>query len=76
MTSLKDMVKGTTVNFLYYQAGELWYEVSYGEDETFKFPVPINDIGDAAVFQAEDKAILFMRYIRKYMQTLENKNVA
>ena len=35
----------------------------------FLFPVPIDDTGDAS-FLAEDKGILFMRYIRKYLESL------
>jgi hypothetical protein len=33
--------------------------------------VPIDDIGNATSL-AEDKAILFMRYIRKHLNTLED----
>lgn len=36
------------------------------------FPVPIEDIGDAT-FLAEDKAILFMRYIRKYIEEIKKE---
>jgi len=35
------------------------------------FPVPIAEAGTAA-FLAEDRAILFMRYIRKYMAVMED----
>lgn len=43
-----------------------------GEHEEFfykyyKFPVPIEDCGDAT-FPASEKAIMFMRYIRKAME--------
>jgi hypothetical protein len=64
--SIKDLVKNKRVSFSFYRAGELWYETSDG----FLFPVPIKDIGDAT-FMKEDKAILFMRYIRKYREELE-----
>ena len=36
----------------------------------FKFPVPITDCGDGT-FLAADKAILFMRYIRRHVAYLE-----
>lgn len=60
--------------------GQLWYKVSYtdgygGEPKvgqpiwTFEFPVPISEIG-TATFYPQDRAILFMRYIRKHMQFL------
>lgn len=67
MSDLKDLVKGKTVSFTFYRDGELWYKVD-GTD--FTFPVPISDTG-GAVFSAVDKAILFMRYIRKHLEMLE-----
>lgn len=68
--SIKDIVKGTTAQFTHYFDGDLWYNVEYGDNEVMVFPVPISDIGNAT-FKAEDKAMLFMRYIRKHMKTLE-----
>lgn len=32
--------------------------------DTYLFPVPLEDVGDAT-FNASEKALLFMRYIRK-----------
>lgn len=61
---LKDLVKDTTVVFLEYRKGNLWYLVV---DKDFKFPVPIEDTGDG-VFKNTDKAMLFMRYIRKHLE--------
>ena len=63
--SIKSMVKDKTVKFLYYREHELWYTTECG----FEFPVPINDVGSASM-NAEDKAILFMRWIRKHVATL------
>lgn len=54
------------VKFLYYQQGELWYETETG----FKFPVPINDTQDGK-FPAEDKALLYMRYIKRHIKMIE-----
>jgi hypothetical protein len=60
MYDLKEMVKdGRKVNFVRYKNSELWYVTETG----FEFPVPTADIGDG-VFLAQDKAILFMRYIK------------
>lgn len=68
--SLKDMVKDNKkVNFKFYRDGNLVYETDCG----LEFPVPVEDIGNAT-FMAQDKAILFMRYIRKHLKTLEEKN--
>lgn len=65
--SVKEMVvNNKKVKFLRYQKGELWYVTECG----FEFPVPINDCGDAS-FEKEDKAMLFMRWIRKHMESIE-----
>ena len=71
MSSLKDMVKGKKVHFHYYADQSLWYRTECG----FVFPVPIDDVG-GATFYATDKAILFMRYIRKHMEMIENERAA
>jgi len=64
--SIKEMVaKGRKVSFSHYKLGELWYRTETG----FQFPVPVSDCGDGT-FLAEDKAILFMRYIRKHLAYL------
>jgi hypothetical protein len=64
MTSLKDMVSGDKqVTFVRYRDGELWYVT----DDGFEFPVPVADIGNAT-FLARDKALLFMRYMRKHVE--------
>jgi hypothetical protein len=61
--SIKDMVSnGKKVHFQFYRQKELWYKTECG----FEFPVPIDDTGDG-VFLNEDKAILFMRYIRRHL---------
>ncbi len=65
--SLKEMVENNQkVTFRFYRDGHLWYSTECG----FEFPVPISEAG-TATFLAEDRAILFMRYIRKYMEYLE-----
>jgi hypothetical protein len=67
MKTLKEMVRpGKTVKFAFYRDGELHYVTECG----FLFAVPINDIGNAT-FLAEDKAILFMRYIRGQIELVE-----
>ena len=64
---LKDMVKDQKkVRFSFYRHGELWYVTECG----FEFPVPIDDVGDA-VFLQEDKAILFMRWIRPHIERVK-----
>lgn len=57
---------GQKVHFSFYAGGELWYKTDSG----LEFPVPISDIGNA-VFLRDDKAILFMRYIRKHLEIID-----
>jgi len=46
----------------------MYYVVTVpGEEGEFSFPVPLEDVGDATL-EAEDKAITFMRYIRKAIE--------
>lgn len=62
---IKEIVKDNIVSFARYRQGMAYYTVrvpSTGTDHTF--PVPLSDIGDATLL-ARDKAIVFMRYIRK-----------
>ena len=68
MNNIKDMVKNKTVTFVMYRKGELFYETECG----FMFPVPIDDTGDGT-FMAQDKAMMFMRYIRKQMEAIEKE---
>ena len=71
--TVKHMVMNNNkVHFVWYQKGMLWYRVSFPDPNSqetmlYEFPVPIEDAGDAA-FHAEDKALLFMRYIRKHLE--------
>lgn len=67
MRSLKQMVSNNqVVRFTRYRDGELFYRTECG----FEFPVPVVDIGGAE-FLAQDKALLFMRYIRKELDRIE-----
>ncbi len=64
--NIKDMVKDNKqVRFVRYRHGELIYVTECG----FEFPVPISDTGDG-VFLAQDKAMMFMRYIRKQIEAI------
>tara|TARA_B100000745_G_C20139839_1_gene390771 strand:- start:951 stop:1199 length:249 start_codon:yes stop_codon:yes gene_type:complete len=70
LIDIKRAIKSNgTVKFSFYRSGELWYETEFGEI----FPVPIEDTGEA-MFLATDKAILFMRYMRKYNKKLQEEN--
>ena len=63
--TIKDHVKGE-VTFQFYRAGNLYYKTETG----LVFAVPIEDCGEAT-FQAKDRAMLFMRYIRKHIELME-----
>lgn len=69
MKTLKELVKGEVV-FCEYRKGNLWYACT--AQHGFQFPVPIEDTGDG-IFKHTDKAILFMRYIRKHLETITNE---
>ena len=65
--SIKEMVNNNQkVIFRFYRDGQLWYATECG----FEFPVPLSEAGTATFF-AQDKAILFMRYIRKHLEYLK-----
>ena len=64
--SLKEQIKGK-VTFQFYRQGNLYYQNEMG----LVFPVPIEDTGEAT-FNNEDKALFFMRYIRKHLETIRS----
>lgn len=70
--NIKDMVKDNKqATFQYYRKGELWYKTECG----FMFPVPVSDVGDGT-FNATEKAMLLMRYIRKQIAAHEEEHVS
>ena len=64
--NIKDIVKDNTVYFLYYRQMYFYYGVDVGEQK-FMFPINIQDLAGATLL-AEEKAIMYMRYIRKAME--------
>lgn len=57
--SVTEYLKGK-VKFEFYRKGELYYRTENG----FQFRVPVEDTGDG-IFLNEDKAMMFLRYIKK-----------
>jgi hypothetical protein len=55
------------VHFDFYRAGLLYYKTEFGEH----FSVPITDVGDAT-FNYDEKAIMLMRYMRKWNEALDS----
>lgn len=60
------VVDDQKVRFEFYRDGILYYKTEKG----LLFEVPISDAGTAC-FNAEDRAILFMRWIRKQLEANE-----
>lgn len=67
MTLIEMVRDNKKVKFLFYRDGSLWYAT----EEDFRFPVPVSDIGNA-IFNAEEKALIMMRWIKPQM-ALVNK---
>ena len=63
MSHIKEVVKDQTAHFVFYRDRSLFYQTDSG----FLFPVPVDDAG-SATFNADEKAILLMRYIRKHIE--------
>lgn len=67
-SALKERVRGK-VKFSFFRDGALFYACEDG----YVFPVPVSDTGntqgDSPTFLAEDKGIVFMRWIRKSMES-------
>lgn len=56
------------VRFVHFRDNEFWYETEDG----FLFPISLAEATASKVtFLAEDRAILFMRWIRKYVETFK-----
>lgn len=67
MMSVKEMViNNKQVKFIELVNEQLWYEA----ENEFQFPVDLSDTGSAA-FIKQDKAFLFMRWIRKQFEKNE-----
>lgn len=68
MMKLKELVQGK-VYFQFFRKNELYYKTESG----FEFRVPVEDVGDG-IFKNEDRAIIFMRYIRKELELINKEN--
>ena len=65
--NIKDIVKDNVVDFVKFRQGIAYYRVGVPGHGDYMFPVPVDDLGEATIL-ATDKAIMFMRYIRKAME--------
>lgn len=64
--NIKDIIKNNEVYFYYYRHNVLYYKI-YVDSVEYYFPVPLEDVGDASLYERE-KAITYMRYIRKALE--------
>ena len=64
--SITELVKGRKARFVHYREGNFIYETESG----FQFPVPLEEVGNATLM-SEDKALFFMRWIRRHLATIE-----
>lgn len=70
------ILKDNYVNFQFYRDGDCWYRLTYADEtgiKDFDFPVPVSDLGTATL-PAQDKALLYMRYMNKWLKTLSAGN--
>lgn len=61
--NIKEMVTGKTVRFVRFRKGELIYQTENG----FEFPVRHDEVDDAVLY-AEDKAGLYLKYIKRQIK--------
>ena len=66
MITIKEAVKDTISKFSYACAGVLYY-IDYVGDSQYQFSIDMNDKDDVGTsnFEATNKSITLMRYIRK-----------
>ena len=69
--NMTDLVRDNkVVRFVYFRDNEFWYKHQDG----FLFPVSLQEATTGrATFLAEDKAIYFMRWMKKYVEACKNE---
>jgi hypothetical protein len=77
LPTLKELLTDTSCSFSRFRKGELIYTVHHNtldmakgknpQKVLFEFPVPVSDTGDG-VFNATEKSMTLMRYIRKALE--------
>lgn len=67
--NISTLVKGNIVTFSFFRQGVFYYNIkAYPiKSSIYQFPVPLEDIGTATLLH-QDKAITFMRWIRKAIE--------
>ena len=76
LPTVSELVKDNNrVHFAFYRSGFFYYIVVI-TNHIYEFPVPIEDIGNATLHD-HDKAITFMRWIRKSIEegTIQEREI-
>ena len=70
---LFDLVRdGKKVRFLFYRDKQFFYE----QEDGFVFPISLEEANAGrATFLAEDKAIYFMRWIKRYIEACKQEDL-
>jgi hypothetical protein len=72
---LIDLVRDNKrVRFAYYRDREFWYE----HEDGLMFPIALSEVDDPgcrATLPANDKAIYFMRWMKRYIETCKKESV-
>ena len=63
--SITEIVRNKKARFVHFRDEHFIYETEDG----FQFPISLADIGKATLL-AEDKALFFMHWIRKHLETV------
>jgi hypothetical protein len=67
LPGIVELARGTA-RFVKFEDQHLWYSVLWSGG-LFEFPIPVTDAGGGQ-FWPEDKALTFMRWIRKHLEYL------
>ncbi len=73
MVELKKLIKDQIVEFDFYRDQTFYYICTDGENK-YRFPVPLNDVGSGCML-SKDKAVYFMRFIRKSIENNELQKI-
>lgn len=71
--NIKDLIKGGNVYFEFFRDNTFYYICTDGTNK-YRFPVPLNDIGSGCLL-SKDKAVYFMRYMRKAIENNEMQKI-
>ena len=68
MTKLTELIKGKKAHFVEFHGGNLFYQI-----DSFKFPVPVDELQGACV-SSEENASVFMKWVKRALKEIEENN--